>query len=94
VLILITLNIVFLFSKMILLFIIICLGLGATGMNRAGSSTGFYIFENEEELQKLFLAAGFDPETLAVRREGRGCAIIKATKSINSAKESVPVSSS
>ena len=62
--------------------------------NTAGSSTGFYIFEDEKELEKLLVDAGFsnvndNSETVSVspptsmvqvRREGPGCAIIKCVK--------------
>ena len=38
------------------------------------------MFENEKELSDLLVAAGFPSDSVAVRREGRGCAIIKAAK--------------
>ena len=53
---------------------------GAYGdaMPRQSGGASFRFFEDEEELTNLFLDAGFDGATLSVRREGRGCAIIKA----------------
>ena len=54
--------------------------------NRAGSSTGFYIFKDEGELEGLLIDSGFNNGTdvssglVNVRREGRGCAIIKCVK--------------
>lgn len=56
--------------------------------NRAGSSTGFYIFKDEAELEGLLVNAGFVNGTdtssgsVDVRREGRGCAIIKCIKGV------------
>ena len=43
---------------------------------------GMYMFEDEEEISGLLRGAGFVPAPgdALVRREGRGCAIVKATK--------------
>ena len=49
-----------------------------TGRN--SSSSGFYFFQDEEELVGLLVAAGFSRSNIQVRREGRACAIIKAEK--------------
>ena len=38
------------------------------------------MFADEGELESLLAQAGFTPELTAVRREGRGCAIIRAEK--------------
>ena len=35
---------------------------------------------DEEELRQLLVAAGFPADGVEVRREGRGCAVIRATK--------------
>ena len=52
--------------------------------NLPGSSTGFYIFEDEKELEALLMDAGFTGRgglgSIQVRREGPGCAIIKCKK--------------
>ena len=63
-------------------------GIAATSQwsNTAGSNTGFYIFKDEAELEGLLVDAGFfngtdaSTGTVDVRREGRGCAIIKCVK--------------
>lgn len=57
--------------------------------NRGGSSTGFYIFKDEVEIEELLIDAGFVNGTdnltgiVNVRREGQGCAIIKCTKPLS-----------
>lgn len=53
---------------------------GAYGVPMAddGGGGSFRFFEDEAELVSLFVGAGFPAELLEVRREGRGCAIIKA----------------
>ena len=43
-------------------------------------NSGFRLFENEEELEGLLTDAGFLAHATIVRKEGRGCAIIMATK--------------
>ena len=49
---------------------------------RSSTATGFRLFESPEELAGLLRAAGFDGATgdVVVRKEGQGCAIIKAVK--------------
>merc|ERR1719262_1404302 len=44
----------------------------------AGSS--FRFFKDEAEIKQLLVAAGFSEDGVEVRREGRGCAIIRAIK--------------
>jgi len=54
---------------------------GAYGVRAPGQSGGggsFRFFESEQELVDLLVAAGFSEAGVDVRREGRGCAIIKA----------------
>ena len=54
---------------------------GAYGVRFAGESGGggsFRFFESEQELEDLLVEGGFPREGIEVRREGRGCAIIKA----------------
>jgi len=43
------------------------------------SSSGFYLFSDQDEIERFVRGAGF-PEC-RVRKEGRGCAIVKAVKS-------------
>ena len=50
---------------------------GATRASRSGN--GFRVFELDE-LRELMLAAGFEADAIDVRKEGRGCAIIRCTK--------------
>ena len=38
----------------------------------------FRFFEDEAELKGLLVDAGFPADGVSVRREGRGCAVIKA----------------
>jgi SAM-dependent methyltransferase len=52
---------------------------GASFPRQTGGS-GFRFFEDEEELKRLLVAAGFPDDAVEVRREGRGCAIIRAEK--------------
>jgi SAM-dependent methyltransferase len=53
---------------------------GAYGVGMPSQTGGgsFRFFDDEEELRQLLVGAGFDPAGVAVRREGRGCAIIRA----------------
>ncbi|EOD28852.1 hypothetical protein EMIHUDRAFT_442892 [Emiliania huxleyi CCMP1516] len=50
----------------------------ATPGQSGGGGGSFRFFESEEELRQLLIAAGFPPDGVSVRREGRGCAIVKA----------------
>ena len=52
---------------------------GAYGvpMQDDGGSGSFRFFEDEDELRRLCVDAGFPRAGVEVRREGRGCAIIK-----------------
>lgn len=43
-----------------------------------GGAGGFYLFEDEAEIDSFVRGAGFDE--VVVRKEGRGCAIVKAIK--------------
>ena len=47
------------------------------GMPQQNGGAGFRFFDDEAELTKLLIDAGFPPEGVTVRREGRGCAIIR-----------------
>lgn len=53
---------------------------GAYGaqMPRQTGGGSFRFFDDEQELVELCVAAGFPREGVSVRREGRGCAIIRA----------------
>ena len=53
---------------------------GAYGaaMPRQTGGASFRFFEDEAELKALLVAAGFPEAGVSVRREGRGCAVIKA----------------
>lgn len=44
----------------------------------AENGNSFRFFNDEAELKALLVDAGFDEQCVEVRREGRGCAIIKA----------------
>ena len=46
-------------------------------MQDDGGSGSFRFFEDEDELRRLCVDAGFPRAGVEVRREGRGCAIIK-----------------
>ena len=46
-------------------------------MQDDGGGGSFRFFEDEAELVQLCVEAGFPAEGVEVRREGRGCAIIK-----------------
>lgn len=48
--------------------------------SRPASTSGMYMFESNEEIVKLLTEAGFNGGGGMVRREGRGCAIVKAVK--------------
>jgi SAM-dependent methyltransferase len=48
--------------------------------SRPASSSGMYMLEDECEIQTLLTEAGFNGGSGMVRREGRGCAIVKAVK--------------
>ena len=52
---------------------------GAYGVNMPSQTGGgsFRFFKDEEELRALLIGAGFPEAGVTVRREGRGCAIIK-----------------
>eukprot|EP01041_Mallomonas_annulata_P009980 gene9980-20755_t len=45
-------------------------------------NSGFYYFESENEIRDFLVKAGFEGDSgaVVVRKEGRGCAIIKAVK--------------
>ena len=49
--------------------------------SRPASQSGMYMFEDESEIVGLLTGAGFTGGSGIVRREGRGCAIVKAVKS-------------
>ena len=51
---------------------------GATGTRQMQGSGSMRMFKDAAELEGLLIGAGFDPEALEVRREGRACAIIRA----------------
>ena len=53
---------------------------GAYGaaMPRQTGGSGFRFFDDEAELTELLVGAGFPRAGVSVRREGRGCAIIRA----------------
>ena len=51
---------------------------GQAAQQRQPSSGQMRLFKDEDELVGLLTAAGFEAETLSVRREGRACAIIRA----------------
>lgn len=52
-------------------------GAYGAGMPRQTGGNSFRFFEDEAELRQLLINAGFPEEGVDVRREGRGCAIIK-----------------
>jgi len=52
---------------------------GRVTPRQSGGGGSFRFFEDEEELRQLLIAAGFPADGVEVRREGRGCAIIRAT---------------
>ena len=47
---------------------------------KSDTTTGFYVFEDESEIKNFLLEAGFSSELVNVRREGEGCAIVRAEK--------------
>lgn len=54
---------------------------GAYGVRAPGEGGGggtFRFFADEAELEQLLVDAGFEREAVSVRREGRGCAIVRA----------------
>jgi len=51
---------------------------GAYGAGTPPNGGGFRFFVDEAELEQLLIVAGFEASGVEVRREGRGCAIIKA----------------
>jgi SAM-dependent methyltransferase len=53
-------------------------GPGTSAAFQSGATGASFRFFTLDELENLFVDAGFDATTLSVRREGRGCAIIKA----------------
>jgi SAM-dependent methyltransferase len=48
------------------------------GMPKQTGGSSFRFFKDEAELEQLLIDAGFPAEGVTVRREGRGCAVIKA----------------
>jgi len=48
------------------------------GTRQVQGSGSMRMFKDAAELERLLVEAGFDPETLNVRREGTACAIIRA----------------
>ena len=52
-------------------------GAYGSGMPRQTGGSSFRFFQDEAELIELLVSAGFDEEGVSVRREGRGCAVIK-----------------
>lgn len=65
---------------------------GAYGVPMPPQSGGgsFRFFESEDELKRLLVDAGFDEAGVEVRREGRGCAIIRAVLPQDGAEQDVP----
>eukprot|EP01039_Chlorochromonas_danica_P006124 gene6124-6742_t len=59
---------------------------GLNGMLKSGSRQGFTVFDSDDQIRQLVQAAGFEGlgGTCEVRREGKQCVIIKATKSYTS----------
>lgn len=59
---------------------------GLNGMLKSGSRQGFTVFDSDEQIRQLVQAAGFEGlgGTCEVRREGKQCVIIKATKASTS----------
>jgi len=55
---------------------------GAYGITagQSGGANGFRFFDGTKELEDLLVAAGFPADGVQVRKEGRGCAIIRACK--------------
>ena len=56
------------------------LGAGGGGGAASGMVRGMRFFDDAAELEALLAQAGFAPEGVHVRREGRGCAVIRAEK--------------
>jgi len=54
--------------------------LGGGGGAAAGLVRGMRFFDDAAELEALLAQAGFAPEDVQVRREGAGCAVIRAEK--------------
>ena len=54
--------------------------LGGGGGAAAGLVRGMRFFDDAAELEALLAQAGFAPEGVQVRREGAGCAVIRAEK--------------
>ena len=55
-------------------------GGGGGGGAAAGLVRGMRFFDDAAELEALLAQAGFAPEGVQVRREGRGCAVVRAEK--------------
>ena len=55
-------------------------GGGGGGGAAAGLVRGMRFFDDAAELEALLAQAGFAPEGVQVRREGAGCAVIRAEK--------------
>ena len=53
---------------------------GGGGGATAGLVRGMRFFDDAAELEALLAQAGFAPEDVQVRREGAGCAVIRAEK--------------
>jgi SAM-dependent methyltransferase len=52
---------------------------GAYGVPvREGGGGSFRFFKDEAELKELLVAAGFEEDKVVVRREGTGCAVVRA----------------
>lgn len=64
-------------------------GAYGAGMPRQSGGGSFRFFESEEELKQLLVDAGFAAADVEVRREGRGCAVIKAVVADETVDEAV-----
>lgn len=53
-------------------------GAYGSGMPRQTGGSSFRFFRDADELRQLLVDAGFEPSSVTVRIEGRGCAVIKA----------------
>ncbi|KOO30692.1 s-adenosylmethionine-dependent methyltransferase [Chrysochromulina tobinii] len=53
-------------------------GAYGSGMPRQTGGSSFRFFRDADELRLLLVDAGFEPSSVTVRIEGRGCAVIKA----------------
>mmetsp|Transcript_19299 Transcript_19299/g.50795 ORF Transcript_19299/g.50795 Transcript_19299/m.50795 type:complete len:350 (-) Transcript_19299:398-1447(-) len=54
-------------------------GVPTDAPGQQGGANGFRFFEDTAELEGLLVAAGFPADGIAVRKEGQGCAVIRAS---------------